>query len=129
MNVSLTEVIQATSVLLVFVTLLFGLKYPENIRDLNMKKPLAGECAIRDFRKELIKRFVVNNLPQIVLFGITGYIFLPTFCDLIASTKFSIWNFEFLPTTFFCIVIWVWWLFLWVLQLSVRLIYKIIKCK
>jgi len=123
------DAMQATSVILVFVTLLFGLKYSIIKADIEKEVPGAGEIAKKNEKQRLKSSFIVNCLPQLILFGVSSYIFLPLTVKIIQSSKFDLWNFDVLSTAFVSVVLWVWALFLWSLWLSVKLLLKINSIK
>ena len=129
MDEQILNAIQATSVILVFVTLFFSMKYPEIMKSINKNHPVAGEVAMKNAKDELKSSFFVNCLPQIVVNTIFGYLFLPISIKVIQNSVFKIWNFDFLPTAFIFIVVWIWVLLIWNIYISIKLLQKICKYK
>lgn len=122
----LLDVFQATSLLIVFITVLFGLKYQVIIEDIKKEIP-NGESAKKREKNRLTKSFFMNILTQIILLGSTSYIFLPIAVRIMVASEFRInfWNFDFLQTAYVMISIWLWVFFVWILWLAYKMIKKI----
>lgn len=124
----LLDIFQATSLLIVFVTVLFGLRYQVIIADLNSNVP-NGESARKREKSRLIKSLFMNIVFQIILLGSTAYMFLPMAVRIIMASGFRIylWNFDFLQTAYVLISVWLWAFFSWILWLTVRMVKKILS--
>lgn len=118
------DTFQATSLILVFVTLLFGMKYPKIMSDINKENP-PGELAKKRERKRLKSSFIYHCLPQLLFYSIASYLFLPLAFQVIKQSTFKIWHFDFILTTYIVIAIWVWSILIWVIVLSLRMLVKI----
>lgn len=126
LNKLILDAVQAVSLILVFVTMLFTLRYPGIIKDIGEDIP-EGERAKKREKDRLLHSFLVNSLPPLFLNGIAAYIFLPLTIKIIKQTHISLWQFDFLPTAFVLISFWVWCFFIWSLYLGFRMIKKIFK--
>lgn len=115
----------ATSVLLVFVIMLFSLRYPKIIEDID--KEIPREEKTRECEREkrrLMHSFIINCIPQTLLLGITIYLFLPLTIYIIKNSQFSFWNFDFNITMFIFVVGWIWIFFIWSFILGLRVLLK-----
>jgi len=120
----------ATSVLLVFIIMLFSLRYPQIMQDINKEVPRkekTKECEREKIR--LMNSFIINCLPQIILLGITNYLFLPLTIHIIKNSRFNFWNFDFIITIFLFVVGWIWIFFIWSIILGLRVILKTLHIK
>lgn len=127
---SVNEALSATNVLLVFVVMLFSLRYPIIIKDINREKPRTELVREREREKRrLIQSLTINCMPQIILIGITAYIFLPMTLYILKNSKFNLWNFDFVITIFIFVVFWIWIFFIWSILLGLRVFIKAIKLK
>ena len=115
---------QATSLILVFVTLIFTVNYPKIIADINTNLP-SGRMAIKREKRRLKNSLFKRCLPQILFFGISSYIFLPLFVNIVTSFDLNLWNFDFVPTAYILITFWIWYIFLWSLFLTIQLLSNI----
>lgn len=123
--VNIIDSFSATGVLLVFVIMLFSLKYPIIMADINRdgpRKDKTRECERE--RKRLMNSFIINCIPQTVILGITAYLFLPLTVHITKNSQFSFWEFDFVITMFVFVVIWIWIFFIWSLILGIKLFLK-----
>lgn len=117
---------QATSLILVFVTVLFGLRYPQIQDDIEEEIP-AGQDAKKRLRKKLCKSLLVNCGPLLLINGAASYLFSPLFMRVLRRSRFELWSFDFSRTSFVFIVVLVFVFFLWSGYLAAQLIRRIIK--
>ena len=93
---------QALSVLLVFVTLLFSMKYSEFEEDTNLdnfpdsKKPDAS----RQYRNKIKTNFIKHLFPVLVISFLCSYLVTPSVYKIIISSSISFINFDFFRTAF-----------------------------
>jgi hypothetical protein len=118
------EAFEATSLILVFVTVLFNLKYQNIINDLNSDIE-SGKRAKEKQKKQFIRSFLINCCPPLLLNCSALYLFSPLSLKIIRTTNFKIWGFDFLPTAFMFVVIWVGVFFVWTVYLSFKMLVKI----
>jgi flagellar biosynthesis protein FlhB len=122
---SIIDSFSAISVLLVFIIMLFTLRYPKIIADINKEIPRKEKIKEREREKRRLKSsFIINCMPQTVLLGITAYLFLPLSIYIIKNSQFSFWNFDFLITIFIFISGWIWSFFIWSLVLGLKILFK-----
>lgn len=119
---------QATSLILVFVTVLFGLRYPQIRDDIEEEIP-AGQDARKRLRKKLCKSFLVNCGPLLLMNGAASYLFSPLFIRVLRRSRFQVWGFDFLRTSFLFIVVLVFIFFLWSAYLGLQLIRRMTKSR
>lgn len=122
---NLLDVFQATSVILVFVTVHFGVRYPIIVKDLDDTEFITGNNARDRARKRLWQSFRVNSLPQIILLGINSYMFLPLAIKIITVSEFKAWDFDYLLTAYIVMTFWSWFFFIWSFILGMKLLFKI----
>lgn len=125
----LESAFNAISVLLAFVTVFFGMKYPQITKVLEDELPLGKPKQLQNIRKKYIFFLIFQWSPVIILTFVSWYILMPLFLKVVASSTFRLVNFDFLRTA----LIFVWLLFLAFFLgsvfLAVKLWYKIFKCK
>lgn len=120
----------AISVMLVFVVMLFSLRYPIIIKDMDMEIPEIEKTKKREReRKRLKHSLVVNCVPQIAAFGIIAYLFLPLTINIINNTRLCIWNFDFIITVFMFVVVSIWFFFIWSFILGLKIFCKMRRIK
>lgn len=122
----ITTAFQATSLLLVFVSVLFGLRYPQIRADINTEIP-EGAKAKKSHRRLLRNSIVLNCLPVVLVTGMTFYLFLPTLLRIWESSHFEPWHFSFVWTSFVLVAMLVLLTFVWSVGLGVQLICRIVK--
>ena len=125
----LESAFNAISVLLAFVTVFFGMKYPHIIKILEDDLPMGKPKELKIVRKRLKTFMIFQWLPVIVLTLTSWYILMPLFLKVVAKTSFHPVDFEFLSTA----LVFVWLLFLSLfvgsIYLAINLCRKIRKCK
>lgn len=75
------NICQATSVLLIFITMIFNLRYNTIVTDIEKELPNGKKARIRE-RRRVLHSFLINCLPQILFSGIVFYVFLPTVFEI-----------------------------------------------
>jgi hypothetical protein len=127
---TIVDILQASSIILVFLTVIFGVKYPLIISDLETEIPNENKKNERNrVKKKLSQNFIMNCLPLTLLCAVFGYILLPFAFVIIKSSNIAIWNFDVLKTIFVIIVLWIWIMFFWFLLLAGKSIRKIMSIK
>jgi hypothetical protein len=119
---------QATSLVLVFVMVLFDLRYRQIQSDLQEFIP-AGEEAKRDLMGKLRRSLLVNCGPLLLVNGGASYLFLPLFVRILGESRFEPWNFDLSRTSFVFIALLVFGFFLWSAYLAVQLVRRIGQIK
>jgi hypothetical protein len=116
------------SLLLVFVFVLFDVRYPE-IQEKIKEDPeniiLVKEN--KNFREELWKFIFLKCSPLIIILGSILYLLLPNFYNILISSTFNIWNFNFIRTSYFLVTILTAIFFIWTIYLIICLISNIYK--
>jgi hypothetical protein len=125
---SILEAFQATSLILVFLSMLFTINYPKIIKDLNLEIR-NGERAKKKQKDKLIKNFLIHCVPTFLLSLSSLYLFSPLTLKIIKNIEFKLWNFSFLPMSFLFIVIWVCFIFIWITILTYKMLNKIKSIK
>ena len=119
---------EATSLILVFVTVLFGLRYPQIQRDIRAEIPV-GDKAKGRHREKLWQSLLVNCIPLLLINGAASYLFLPLFARVLQESHLELWNFDFSRTSFVFIALVVFVFFLWSSYLAVQLVRRMIKSR
>lgn len=127
-NKEILNVFQAASIILVFVTLLFGVKYPIIVSELEKEFPL-GKKAINKEKKRLRKVIIIHCIPQLIIFGLASYLFTPLAVKVLKVSTISFWNFDFLKTAYIFSFTWCWTMFFWSLYLALQIVRKIKRAK
>lgn len=97
--------LSALSVVLVFVTVLFGIKYPLIVSDFK-PRDVRGSGALVDERKRLVKSFFGNTIPVVVSNVAAFLIILPLTIQFVRDGSFSLLGPDILPNLFLFISIW-----------------------
>lgn len=113
------EAFQASSIILVFVTILFGIRYPIIIKEITDEDIPNGELAKKREKKRIKHSFLINCLPLNFVLLWCSYLFIPIFIKILKLTHINLFNFDFLPTSFVFVAIWIWILTLWSICLSI----------
>jgi hypothetical protein len=110
----------ATSLLLVFVAVLFGTRYPQITEDLQLRPIGGGAHAKQKLRDHLARSLFVNCLPLAVVNGVVFYLFLPLVARIVGESRFDPWGFDFARTAFLVVAGLVLVFFVWSVFLAVR---------
>lgn len=124
---NIKEIYEALSILLVFITVIFDLKYSKASEVLNKPKARTKE-KIKDQIKEIRKMLLGEWLIVTVIFSVIWYIMGPTAIDIIDNYNIKLFNFD-IPLTIY-MVIWVIvsYFTVYVIWIELRLIKKIYGC-
>jgi hypothetical protein len=128
LNDEIQAVFEAISLILVFVTVLFGLRYPQIQRDIRAEIP-SGDRAKGRHREKLWQSLLVNCIPLLLINGAASYLFLPLFARVLQESHLELWNFDFSRTSFVFIALVVFVFFLWSSYLGVQLVGRMIKSR
>ena len=101
----------AMSLLLVFVTVLFDIRYKVIQKEIEKSIP-EGDKAKKQLRRELIRGILINSAPLVVITGGISYLFSPLLRKVIEQSKLNIWNFDFFRSSFVFIVLLIFLFFL-----------------
>jgi len=118
---------EATSLLLVFVAVLFGVRYPQITKDLEEEPKEESAEAKGTLRHQLCTSLLANCLPLVVIDGAVFYLFLPLAVRIVRESRFDAWGFDFARTTFLVIAGLVLLFFVWSVYLAVQLARRIKK--
>lgn len=114
----------AIGLILVFISVLFDVKYKKIYEDINENIP-NGDEAKKNERIRLKTNIFRNNVPIIFFSGISFYLLLPLAVKIMVNSTISLWEFNFLATAYFFIFIWIGVVFIWSLYLCFKIIKKI----
>ena len=128
LNEQIQTAFEAISLILVFVTVLFGLRYPQIQSDIQSSIP-EGPKAKQRYRKTLWQSLMVNGVPLLLINGVASYLFLPLFVRVLRESRLNLWNFDFTRTSFVLIALLVFVFFLWSGYLTIRLLTRILKSR
>ena len=85
----------ALGLILVFVTVVFGVKYPAIWSDIKSAAPPQQQAIARaKYRSQLVKRLLTDCLPLVVITGAAWLLFLPLFVHVAADEPFTLWTRE-----------------------------------
>ena len=118
------------SLILVFAFVLFDIRYPRIINNLNIEiPPKDRKIERKNHRIKLMQSLYLHSLPLIIIYGVLLYIQLPLFFRVVLESKVQLWNFNFLRSAFFVIITIISIFLVWSIYLAVRLLFKISQCK
>ena len=116
------------SLILVFVTVLFGIRYPQVLEDLRKDIP-EGERAKERHRDRLSRRLALDMVPMLLVTFFASYLFLPLVFRIISVYEFKLWDFDIVVSAFVFITICIWFFFGWASLLSIKLLLRIGKSR
>jgi len=113
------------SLLLVFITVLFGIRYPTAIEFLNSPDGDPEKAYETRRRREKLGLFLIGQwTPLVVLSGIASYLLAPLATAIVATSRFSVWNFDIALTTYVFITMLLLMSFIWATALGLGLLAK-----
>jgi sterol desaturase/sphingolipid hydroxylase (fatty acid hydroxylase superfamily) len=114
--------LQTLTIFVAFVTVLFGLRYPEISKILRQDLPdkETKSEARRIAKKNLHTPFWSQCLVLVILTVIPAYLFLPLSIRIMAKSRFSLWDFDTLETGFLLLTAYLIVFFGWSLYLGIR---------
>ena len=114
------------SLLLVFVFVLFDIRYPQIIKELEKDIPDKDlELERKNHRKKLMNGLLYQNLPLIIVNGILLYLFLPLLITVLLNSRFQIRRFDFVRTAFVIVIMLIAAFFFWSIYLAYLLLKRI----
>lgn len=127
LNSILNDSFDAISILLVFVTVLFGIRYPEIKTVLDEPLETGKPKALERQKKNIKSVLLIKWIPVLAMNFIVVYSMTPLAFNTISQSSISFFNFDFIRTTF----VFIWYFniafFLISILLSVKLIQKILE--
>lgn len=124
LGVLILNTFEAIGVILVFVTLLFSMKYPVVVEILELECP-EGEKAKKRFKSRLKRSIVTDCLPVLFLAATSFYVLLPLAVEILCRGKISLWGLDMLPLAYLIITLWLFVLTIWTVFLTYKVIRKI----
>lgn len=118
--------LQTLTIFVAFVTVLFGLRYPDISKVLREDLP---DKETRSEARKIAKRnlrtpFWSQCLVLVILTVIPAYLFLPLSIRVMAHSRFSLWDFDTLETGFVLLTSYLVVFFGWSLYLGIRFAVK-----
>lgn len=124
---NIKEIYDALSILLVFVTVIFDLKYSKASEVLNKPKARTKE-KIKDQIKEIREMVLGEWLVVTVIFFVIWYIMGPTAIHIIGNYDVKLFDFDITLTVYMIIFAIVSYFTVYVIWIELRLIKKIYVC-
>lgn len=128
LSLDIQEAFDVISLILVFVTILFDLRYPRIQSDLRKEIP-DGEKARQQLRRELRQNLLTNCVPLLMINGIASYLFLPLLVRILSESHLDLWGFDFARTAFVLVAVLVTIFFLWSVYLAYRVVRRMVKSR
>lgn len=124
---SISGTFDVLNILLVFLSVIFGITYNEAVRLLDASIPDAAKVRERQIARKNIRRFLlVKWLPLVVTTAGTTYIFLPLAVRVLATSQLHFWDFDIQRTSFILVFILLVIALIWMLAILVQLVLKIL---
>jgi hypothetical protein len=124
----LTDLFDVFAVLLVFTTVLFGLRHEELNRLLEKELPAQTKANER-LRGELRAGIWGKAVPFTLLSSLLAYLFLPMSVEIWSRSRLNLWEFNVIATAFFWIVVMLWGVATWGAWTVWRLYKRVRKAK
>jgi hypothetical protein len=128
LSIELRNISEFISLILVFVTVLFGIRYPQILEDIKKEIP-AGTKAKKRHKVHLFGSLAFKGLPILIINFFSSYLFLPLVLEITRDYEFVLWDFDFFVSAFVFISFLIFYFFIWSLYLCIRLLIRIIKCR
>ena len=100
------DTFQAVGIIIVFVTLLFGMKYTAIVNALTEECP-EGPKAKSSLKRRLRSSIATDCLPVLFLTSISLHVLLPLAVEILRLREVSIWSLDMLPFAYIVITLWV----------------------
>lgn len=118
------NILQATSLILVFISIFFTMFFPQIQKDINIKVP-KKEIAREDHRKYLLRSIAVKCIPLLLITGTASWLFSSLFFQAIDGTHIELWNFDFTRSAVVFIATMIFLFFGWSVLLTIQIAYRI----
>lgn len=115
-NSAIITAFQATQLILVFVTVVFLLRYPQIQEDIHSKTP-PGDGEKKSLKKELSQSIWEKCIPLLLINGVAFCLFIPLTWHVIES----IINIDFVRASFLFIVAMIFIILIWSFKLTYEL--------
>jgi hypothetical protein len=130
LNASIDNAFSTLGLLLVFIFVLFDLRFPQITAKIEAEIPDKKRMKERQIhRRELRKCLWQKGLPLMLVYAAVVYLMLPLLVRVVASSRLDPLHFDFLRTGFVLIFLFALGFFVWSLTLAARLIGKIREAK
>ncbi len=118
--------LQTLTIFVAFVTVLFGLRYPEISKKLGEDLPdkETKSEARKIAKKNLRTPFWSQCLVLVILTVIPAYLFFPLSIRIVTNSRFSPWHFDTLETGFVLLTAYLVVFFCWSLYLGIKFAVK-----
>jgi len=111
---------------LVFAFVLFDIRYPQIIKELERPIPPKERTSERRiYRQKFMRVLLLSNFPLVLGYGLLLYLFSPLLIKVISSSNIQLWGFDFLPSAFVMVFILIFLFFIWSAYLTVRVVKKV----
>lgn len=126
LNASIDSAFTTLGLMLVFVFVLFDVRFPQITAKIEAEIPDKSLVRAREIhRRELRKCLWQKSAPLAAVYAAVVYLMLPLLVQVIASSRLDLLHFDFLRTGFVLIFLFALGFFVWSLLLAARLIAKI----
>jgi hypothetical protein len=120
----------ALTLILVFVTVLFGIKYPNIWKDIRSQAPPDVQpIARKNYRVALQHRLLTDSIPLVTVTGCAWFLFLPLFIHVAADEPFHPWSTDVTQNAFLFIAGLTGVFFVWSGGLAATLLMKVIRSR
>lgn len=115
----------ALSVLLVFSTLIFSIRYPEILKDIEHVFSIGKKQALSREKKTLMNNLIFKWFPVVIITFICAYVMMPLGIKILKTSYLNVFDFDMLRTTF--VLVWYFSILLFssTIYLGIRLFCKI----
>lgn len=114
------------SLILVFTTVLFDVRYPQIRKDIGMDIP-EGTIARKRYKHVLVSSLLLKSIPLFLINGVAFYLMLPSVVEILHTSYFSLWDFDFTRSAFLFVALFEFLFAAWSFYLSMKLLIRIYK--
>ncbi len=126
----LKDSFSAISLMLVFVFVWFDIRYPQIIADIHKDLPDPARTRDRENHRRMLRNSLLQKcVPLLVVNGALLYLLLPLLVDVLRTSTFKLWGFDFLKTAFLVVFLFITGFFVWSAFLGYQLWSRRANCK
>lgn len=119
------DAFEVISLILVFAFVLFDIRYPQIVKQLEKDFPPTDRVKDRElYARDLRQTILLGSLPLVIIYCLLIFLFTPTLISVLKDTNFQLLQFDFVLTAFVLVYFFILVFAIWSLYLAFRLVYR-----
>lgn len=119
------DAFEVISLILVFAFVLFDIRYPQIVKQLEKDLPPKDRVKDRElYARDLRQTILLGALPLVIIYCLLLFLFTPTLISILKDTNFQLLQFDFVLTAFVLVYFFILVFAIWSLYLAFRLVYR-----